>query len=181
MSDVDKGPVLLTLARNAIAQQLGAPTRPLDEPDWLSEPGACFVTLTRQGKLRGCIGSLTARRPLGRDVVHNACDAAFRDSRFPPLDLAELSGTRVEVSLLSPLEAMRFGDEADAMARLRPGIDGVVLECGGHRGTFLPQVWDQLPQPGQFLSELKRKAGLAGTFWSPAVKLQRYTVEKWKE
>ena len=128
MSDIDKSPVLLTLARNAIARHLGAPTRPLDEPDWLQEPGASFVTLTRQGRLRGCVGSLSARRSLGRDIVSNARDAAFHDSRFPPLDLTELDETRVEVSLLSPLQVLRFQDEADALARLRPGIDGVLLE-----------------------------------------------------
>lgn len=181
MPNTDKGRILLTLARNAIAQRLGAPTRPLNEPDWLNEPGAAFVTLTQHGQLRGCIGSLTAQRPLGQDVAHNAQAAAFHDPRFPALDLTELDATRVEVSLLSPQQALQFRDEADALARLRPGIDGVVLECGRHRATFLPQVWEQLPQPGEFIGQLKLKAGLPATYWSPAIRLQRYTVEKWKE
>jgi AmmeMemoRadiSam system protein A len=181
MPEINKGPVLLCLARNAIAQRLGAPTRSLAEPAWLDEPGATFVTLTQQGRLRGCIGSLTARRPLGQDVVRNAQAAAFQDPRFPPLDLTELETTRVEVSLLSPQQAMLFRDEADAVGQLLPGVDGVVLECGSHRGTFLPQVWEQLPQPNEFMDQLKLKAGLAATFWSPAVRLHRYAVEKWKE
>ncbi len=181
MSDVEKGPVLVTLARNAIAQHLGAPTRALDEPDWLRKPGASFVTLTQHGQLRGCIGSLTAYRPLVRDVVDNALAAAFRDPRFPPLLLTELATTRVEVSLLSPQQVMQFRDEADALVQLHPGVDGVVLECGDHRSTFLPQVWEQLPQPKRFLGQLKLKAGLPQSFWSPEVRLHRYTVEKWKE
>lgn len=181
MTEIEKGPTLLTLARNAIAQRLGAPTRPLSEPEWLRQPGASFVTLTQHGNLRGCIGSLQAQRPLGQDVVHNALAAAFHDPRFPPLELTELSVTRIEVSLLSPQQAMQFHDETDALAQLRPGVDGVVFECGSYRSTFLPQVWDQLPQPDRFMAQLKHKAGLTGSFWSPEVKLHRYTVEKWKE
>jgi AmmeMemoRadiSam system protein A len=181
MPDTHHGPILLTLARNAIAQHLGAPTRTLDEPDWLNEPAATFVTLTQHGQLRGCIGSLTAHRPLGQDIVHNALDAAFHDPRFPPLRLTELATLRIEVSRLSPQQALQFTDEADALAQLRPGIDGVVFECDSHRGTFLPQVWEHLPLPIQFLGQLKHKAGLPATFWSPAVRLHRYTVEKWKE
>ena len=179
--DDEKGPVLLTLARNAIARRLGAPTRALEEPAWLGERGATFVTLTQQDQLRGCIGSLSPRRPLGHDVVHNALGAAFHDPRFPPLAQAELGVTRVEVSLLSPLQAMQFQDEAGALAQLLQGSTGVVFECGGYRGTFLPQMWDPLPQPEQFLAQLKRKAGLSAAFWSPAVKLRCFTIEKWKE
>lgn len=181
MSNISQGQILLTLARNAIAQHLDAPTRPLDEPGWLGEPTATFVTLTQHGQLRGCIGSLTAQRPLGQDVVHNALAAAFHDPRFPPLKLTELATVRVEVSLLSPQQAMQCADEADALAQLRPGVDGVVFECGSYRSTFLPQVWEHLPRPNQFLEQLKLKAGLPATFWSPEVRLHRYTVEKWKE
>lgn len=181
MLDFRTGPILLSLARNAIAQRWGEPARPCAEPGRLQEPGASFVTLTQQGKLRGCVGSLQAQRPLYQDVISNAQAAAFHDSRFPPLDQTELGSTRIAVSLLSALQALQFSDEADALAQLQPGIDGVVFECDGHRSTLLPQVWEHLPRPHQFLAQLKRKAGLSGTFWSPAVVLQRYTVETWKE
>lgn len=178
---MNKGAVLLTLARNAIAQHFGQPQHPVEQPDWLEQPGATFVTLTQNGNLRGCIGSLEAHRPLGTDVCQNALAAAFRDPRFPPMAGHELATTRVEVSLLSPQQPMQFTDEADALAQLRPGIDGVVFACGPYHSTFLPQVWAQLPEPRQFMAHLKRKAGLSENFWSPEVKLHRYIVEKWKE
>jgi AmmeMemoRadiSam system protein A len=181
MSDPEKGRILLTLARNALAQHFGLPTRPVDATDWLSEPGACFVTLTQQGDLRGCIGSLLAHRPLGQDVSLNTLAAAFSDPRFAPLEQTELAGTRIEVSLLSPQQAIQFKDETDALAQLRPGVDGVVFECGAYRSTFLPQVWEKLPQPDEFMANLKRKASVPENFWSPHVKLYRYTVEKWQE
>jgi AmmeMemoRadiSam system protein A len=181
MPDKEKGPVLLTLARNAIAQSFGQPAQSVAQPDWLDEPGATFVTLTQQANLRGCIGSLEAHRPLGMDVQQNALAAAFRDPRFPPLSESELAGTRIEVSLLSPQQLMQFSDEADALAQLRPNVDGVVLQCDHYRSTFLPQVWEQLPTPREFMAHLKRKAGLPADFWSTQVKLYRYTVEKWKE
>ena len=151
------------------------------EPDWLSEPGATFVTLTQHGQLRGCTGSLKALRPLAQDVCQNALAAAFHDARFPPLTPTELATIRIEVSLLSPQQPIRFNGEADALSQMRPGIDGIVFECGTCRSTFLPQVWEHLPQPVRFLAELKRKAGLAENFWSPEVKLHRYTVVKWEE
>jgi hypothetical protein len=179
--DVAKGPILLVLARNAIAQHFGLPTQAVDEPDWLSEPGATFVTLTQHGQLRGCIGSLKAVRPLGQDVCQNALAAAFHDARFPPLAATELATIRIEVSLLSPPQPLRFNDEADALSQMCPGIDGIVFGCGTCRSTFLPQVWEHLPQPVRFLAELKRKAGLAENFWSPEVTLHRYTVVKWEE
>jgi AmmeMemoRadiSam system protein A len=114
-------------------------------------------------------------------VAENASAAAFRDPRFPPLTPEELVHTRIEVSLLSPLEPIGFVDERDALARLCPGTDGVVLECGGRRGTFLPQVWNSLPEPAAFLAELKRKAGLPADFWDSSLRLYRYRVEKWSE
>lgn len=177
----DQGAILLTLARNAIAQRFGAPTRPVIEPPWLDEPGATFVTLKKHGKLRGCIGSLHARRPLGQDVCQNALAAAFEDRRFPRLTSPELTDTRIEVSLLSPLQPLEFKDEEDALARLRPGIDGVVVEAGNRHATFLPQMWEQLPQPREFIAHLKRKAGMEETSWPHDIKISRYTVEKWKE
>ena len=175
------GFVLLSLARSAIARQFGINNMVVCNFPQLSEPGATFVTLTQNGTLRGCIGSLEAQRPLAQDVQENAVAAAFRDPRFPPLTKDELAITQVEVSLLSPMQAMSFSSEQDALAQMRPGIDGVVLQYRQQRGTFLPQVWEQLPQPQQFMSHLKRKAGLAEDFWSDEIRLARYTVTKWKE
>ena len=177
----DRGAVLLTLARSAIGAALGVDVPPAAEPAWLAEPGATFVTLTRNGKLRGCIGSIEARRPLGEDVRENAVAAAFEDPRFPALKRADFEKVRIEVSLLSPPEAMAVDDEAAALAALRPDVDGVILECGRHRGVFLPQVWEQLPEPAAFLAHLKNKAGLPMDFWTDGVRLRRFTVGKWKE
>ncbi len=175
------GQRLLALARNAIESHLrGVPEADADDPA-LAGPGAVFVTLLQDGALRGCIGSLEAWRPLAEDVRENARAAAFRDPRFAPLAADELPRTRVEVSLLTPAEPIACRDEADALRQLRPGVDGVVLECAGRRATFLPQVWEQLPEPVRFLGQLKRKAGLPGDFWSDDVRLSRYRVEKWKE
>jgi len=176
-----RGPVLLALARAAIARALGQSTTADDRAEWLQEPGATFVTLTQGGDLRGCIGSLQAYRALRDDVQSNAVAAALHDPRFAPLTLRELPITRVEVSLLSPLHALHFKDEADALAQLRPNLDGVVFTWRGHRSTFLPQVWEQLPDARAFMAQLKRKAGLAADFWAPDVQLQRYTVAKFKE
>lgn len=176
-----QGRLLLELARAAIAEALALPhTRP-ERPAWLDTPGAVFVTLTQAGQLRGCIGSLEAWRPLGEDLTANARAAALRDPRFPPLSPQELPDTRVEVSLLSAPEPIACASQADALAQLRPGLDGVILEWRGRRGTFLPQVWEQLPRAEDFLAHLKQKAGLPADFWADDVKLSRYTVEKFKE
>ncbi len=180
----DLGDTLLLLARQAIADKLGvahAPAPDLAAHPELARPGAVFITLTRHGNLRGCIGSLEARRPLAEDVVANARAAAFSDPRFAPLIAAELAATRVEVSLLTPAQPMSFSSEADAIGQLRPLVDGVILEVGRQRGTFLPQVWENLPEARQFMHELKRKAGLPADFWSNEVKLSRYQVQKWRE
>lgn len=184
MIPADAGAVLLPLARGAIAEKLGLATTgrgAAPAASWLGEPGATFVTLTEDGRLRGCIGSLEAHRPVGEDVVANARAAAFRDPRFPAVTAAELPRLRVEVSLLSAAEPLTFAAEADARAQLRPGVDGLILTARGHRGTFLPQVWEQLPDPADFLAHLKRKAGLPLTYWGPDVRLARYTVTKWTE
>ena len=175
------GELLLPIARAAIATALGLSVRVPEAASCLQEPGACFVTLTQRGQLRGCIGSLEARRSLLSDVKANAVAAAMQDPRFKPLTPAELAMTRVEVSLLSPLQEMHFASEADALAQLRPGIDGVVFSCGPYRSTFLPQVWEQLPSAAEFMAQLKRKAGLAADFWDAGVRLQRYSVAKWQE
>lgn len=180
-SDAELGSTLLVLARNAIAAQLKqATTTTVDHPN-LHKTAATFVTLTQNGQLRGCIGTLEAWRPLITDVQENACSAAFRDPRFVPLNIDELERTRVEVSLLSSPKTIHFQSEADAIAQLRPMIDGIIFTAGRHRSTFLPQVWEQLTNPASFLAELKKKAGLPASYWAPNVQLERYTVEKWKE
>ena len=178
---IEKGDILLPIARNAIASALGLPVNAPAGAPWQQEQGATFVTLTQAGKLRGCIGTLEAHRPLHEDVTENALAAALRDPRFPPLQYAELGYTRVEISLLSTREPIAFESEQHALAQLRPGIDGVIFEYGYYRSTFLPQVWEQLPDPETFMAHLKRKAGLAPDFWAAGVKLARYTVTKWQE
>ena len=177
----DQGPILLPIARASIAQALGRTHEAREDAPWLLEHGACFVTLTQGGELRGCIGTLQAHRPLLTDVKANALAAAFRDPRFAPLGTSELDVTRVEISLLSPMEPMAFSDEENALAQLRPDIDGVVFEYGHYRSTFLPQVWEQLPDVRDFMAHLKRKAGLPADFWAEGVRLSRYGVSKWKE
>ena len=182
MLDEKQGQILVALARNAIAAQLGLPQTRVDASgDWLKEPSATFVTLTRHGQLRGCIGTLEAHRTLLEDVRANAVAAAFRDLRFSPLTEDEFAETHVEVSLLSAAQPLTFSDEADALRQLRPGVDGIILEHGRQRSTFLPQVWEQLPLPHQFMAHLKMKAGLPADFWSEDIRLARYTVTKWKE
>lgn len=179
----DAGRLLLPIGRCALGRALGRapqPAAPEDAP-WLHVSGASFVTLTLHGRLRGCVGSLVAHRTLLEDVKANAVAAALRDPRFQPLDQAEFEVVGMEVSVLSVPQAMPVLDEADALAKLRPGIDGVIFMLGSKRSTFLPQVWAQLPTPVDFLAQLKRKAGLAPDFWSGEVRLQRYTVRKWTE
>jgi len=177
----DAGDTLLPIARAAISTALGEPLAATEDAAWLQDPGACFVTLTRQRQLRGCIGSLEARRSLLVDVKSNAVAAALHDTRFAPLMLAELPSTSLEVSVLSPMQSLNFDTEAHALALLRPGVDGVVLQYGRYRSTFLPQVWEQLPGVQQFMAHLKQKAGLPPDFWHAGVQLQRYCVRKWQE
>ena len=175
---------LLALARDAIRYGLQH-GRPLPAPassDLLfTQTGACFVTLTLDGDLRGCIGSLEPHRPLIKDVCDNAFAAAFRDPRFPPLSEAELARLHIEVSVLGPLEEIHFRDEADLLRQIVPGVDGLVLEDSGHRGTFLPLVWEQLPDKQQFWQQLKRKAGLPPHYWSDHLKCHRYHTLVFKE
>jgi AmmeMemoRadiSam system protein A len=176
-----RGNILLAIARASIAAALGSRHEAAEEAVWLQELGACFVTLTQRGQLRGCIGALEARRTLLADVKANALAAAFSDPRFSPLAAAELEQTEIEISLLSPMQAMRFDSEAHVLDQLQPGIDGVVLEFERHRSTFLPQVWEQLPTTTEFMAHLKHKAGLPPDFWAEGMRLQRYTVSKWRE
>ena len=181
MADRELGLALVVLARNAIGAQFGVTEARVIGHPALDRPGATFVTLMQDGELRGCIGSLEPRRALSVDVGANAIAAAFRDPRFSPLAVREFPSTSVEVSLLSPHEALAFTDEDDFVRQLRRGVDGIVLQHGLHRATFLPQVWETLPEPRQFVAALKRKAGLREDFWSSDVEVARYTVIKWKE
>jgi len=179
MSGRDLGRAVLTIARSAIAERLGLPRGAETSHAALQEPSATFVTLRHAGQLRGCIGSLQAVRPLGEDVRQNAIAAAFRDPRFAPLAATEFAATSVEVSLLSASEPIEVASEEELLARLRPGVDGLILECGRHRATFLPQVWEALDEPREFLAALKHKAGLPEGFWSCSVNVSRYAVTKW--
>ncbi len=177
----ERGATLLAIARAAIAQALGrAAAMPADAP-WLQAPGATFVTLTQHSRLRGCIGSLQAQRPLRDDVRANAVAAALRDPRFAPLTAHERDTVRIGVSLLSPMEPMPVINQADALAQLQVGVDGLVFECQGRHSTFLPQVWEQLPTAQEFLDQLKVKAGFATDFWAADVQLHRYSVAQWEE
>ena len=180
-TDTQLGQVLLAQARKAIADALGLPAPAAPDHPQLAERGATFVTLTLDGELRGCIGSLNAHRPLGQDVRDNAVSAALRDPRFPPLSAAEFASVQVEVSLLTEPDFIEFRDEADALAQLVPGRDGVIFFNGCQRATFLPQVWEQLPERRQFMAALKQKARLPVDFWGPNVMIARYQVQKWHE
>jgi len=175
--------VLTGLARAAIEHgvRLRRDAPVTDEPAWLRQAGAAFVTLTIERRLRGCIGSLIAHRPLGQDVAANARAAAFDDPRFPPVRSGEVSRLAIEVSVLGVPEPMSFSGRDDALRQLRPGLDGVILAAGGRRATFLPQVWDELPQPERFLAHLLAKAGLPPDYWNETVRLQRYTVTAYTE
>ena len=173
-------PSLRTVAREAIEFRLREGREPETDislyPPHLHEPRATFVTLRLHGELRGCTGSLKATRPLVADVVHNACRSAFGDPRFAPLSEAELAGLAISISLLSPLEPLCVASEQGLLEALRPGIDGLVLTDGGACATFLPSVWESLPERQAFLDALRRKAGLSPGHWSETIRFERYTV-----
>jgi len=180
--DAALGRALLANGRHAIATELSVRfPAPADAHPALEAQGASFVTLTIDGQLRGCIGSLQPHRPLGADVRANAIAAATRDPRFAPLSRAEFHVVRVEVSLLEPAQPLAADSAVHALAQLRPFEDGVILAWQGRRATFLPQVWEMLPRPVDFLRELRRKAGLTPEFWADDLRLWRYAVTKWKE
>ncbi len=173
------GPGMIQLVRTGIALGFDTgrpaeinPTVPL--PPRLAAPGAAFVTLRRNGMLRGCIGSAVAMRPLIVDVVHHAFNAAFRDWRFPKLALDELAGLELSVSVLTAPVPMAFADEADLLAQLRPGSDGLIIEDSSRAALFLPSVWQEVREPRQFLTLLKLKAGMAATHFSPAFVARRF-------
>ncbi|MDO9106880.1 MAG: AmmeMemoRadiSam system protein A [Methylovulum sp.] len=172
---------LLALAKRAI--EYGVRTgRPLklvlaDFPAELTELRATFVTLEKHHQLRGCIGMLEAVRPLAEDIAENAYAAAFNDPRFPPLRAEELSELDIHLSILTQPEPVFFTSEQELLGQLQPGVDGLILEAGRRRGTFLPSVWESLPEPAQFLRHLKQKAGLPSDYWSDTVRVYRYRTE----
>jgi AmmeMemoRadiSam system protein A len=147
----------------------------------LQQQGGSFVTLYKKGALRGCIGTLQPYQPLVNDVAEHARAAAFSDPRFPPLSADELADIVISVSVLGKPGAISFSDEEDLIRQLRPLQDGLILENGGNRGTFLPSVWESLPEPRQFLLQLKRKAGLPVDYWSDSLKISRYTTQSFSE
>lgn len=147
-------------------------------PADLAAPGACFVTLKKNGHLRGCIGSPEAHRPLAVDAAENGFSAAFRDPRFPPLKPEEVPELTVSVSVLSPQAPMSIADEEDLIVQLRPGIDGLIIQDAGRRALFLPSVWETLAEPKQFLAHLKAKAGMHPEQWSTEFKAWRFIAEE---
>ena len=178
----EAGRALLAIARGSIENSLfGKEKEPPPKTPWLEQAGSTFITLTKNGELRGCIGSLRAARPLGIDALENALGAAFRDPRFPAMTAQEWPQCSVEVSLLGAAKPMRFADEADLLSQISAGEDGLILEFGGKRATFLPQVWESIPDKRAFLGELARKAGIAADTRIGRCKVHRYRVAKWKE
>jgi len=177
---------LLSLARETIA--LGTNGRRPYEivadqvSEALCEKRACFVTLTIRGQLRGCIGHLEAIQPLYKDVMENASAAAFGDPRFPPLEKGELEGLRIEISVLTPPKPLAYKGAGDLVRKLHPGKDGVILGKGANKATFLPQVWDEIRNPEDFLSHLSAKAGLAPDAWRKGdLSVEIYGVEAFEE
>lgn len=172
---------LVELARAAIRDGFAIripPTLPeVPTKSTLAEPGASFVTLTRTGRLRGCRGTLVPIQPLAADVAANAFFSAFEDPRFRPLMPDELDDLALEIAVLSPLEPLPPVTEAELLTLLQPGIDGLLIEDAGCRATFLPKVWDTLPDPADFVRELKQKAGLPPGYWTRTTRCHRYTTE----
>lgn len=186
--DEAKGDLLIKLARRTIAQRLGAAPEPDPEletalkDEAFSARQGTFVTLTINDQLRGCIGNLLPERPIRQGVADNALNAAFHDPRFPALTRRELASVAIEISLLTDPKPLAFKDGADLLAKLRPGIDGVIIRKSGRSATFLPQVWDQLPDKKLFLSHLCAKAGLSPDAWQePGMTVQTYQVQYFHE
>ena len=176
--------VLLSLARAAIKSSfLNGKVDPsfVEEYPELQEQGASFVTLTQEGKLRGCIGSIIAHRSLLDDIIHNAQAAAFKDPRFMPLSEDELEMTKIEVSLLTPPQYLEYEDSADLKEKIKAGIDGVILKQENYQATFLPQVWEELSEFELFFSHLCQKAGLGLGCLELHPEIYTYQVEKVKE
>lgn len=179
------GTVYLTLARQAISSVFMQTE--IDREQWcrqypeLLNQGATFVTLTQESKLRGCIGSLIAHRPLIDDLIANARSAAFRDPRFQPLRVEELAFTRVEVSLLTPPQQIKYSSIQELKDLIKPQVDGIILRDGNHQATFLPQVWEELNQFEEFFIHLGHKAGLGSNPFLNHPEIYTYQVAKFKE
>ncbi len=174
---------MLTVARQAIFAPLTSDGGSLEInlkyfPAPLLEQRATFVTLNMAGRLRGCIGSLKAHRPLIVDVANNAQAAAFKDPRFSAVTPTELMGVDIHISVLTVPELMSVKTRASLIGALKTGLDGVIIEEDGHQATYLPSVWEQLPDPEQFVSELRRKAGLSAQGWSSSTRVYRYRTEE---
>lgn len=181
MYSKDHQQILLDIAHQSIDYGLkhGVPL-PIDLYDYeteLTKKRATFVTLKYNNELRGCIGMLEAIRPLITDVSENAYSAAFRDNRFAPMTQKEAQDLSISISVLSPPEPILFISEKDLLKKIRPGVDGLILKDGYHRGTFLPSVWEQVDSPQEFLKHLKLKAGLPPNHWSDSIEIERYTAE----
>lgn len=171
---------LLQLAKDSIAyglqHHIPIPVKPTDFEPVLQQKRASFVTLNIHQQLRGCIGSLQAIRPLCEDIAENAFAAAFRDPRFSPVQALEFELLQYHISILSTPESMSVSSRTDLLSQLRPGMDGLILVDGAYRSTFLPSVWEQLPQADHFLDHLLQKAGLPAGYWSDSIQFSRYTV-----
>jgi len=164
--------------RHGLEQGTALPVQAADFPEALQAHRACFVTLHKAGQLRGCIGHLEAIQPLVQDVSENAYAAAFQDPRFSPLTASELDQIELDISVLGKPEPLPYKDREDLISRIRPGTDGLILSAPtGHRGTFLPSVWEALPDSEQFLQHLVMKAGLPSGYWSDDIRMERYTTE----
>lgn len=177
---------LLVLARSALEDAVrGKPVRPLDltrYPPALREQGVCFVTLTRQGMLRGCIGALEAYQPLAEDVREHAIAAALSDYRFPSVKEDELNDIKIEISRLTQPQPLVYRSSDELLAAIRPHVDGVTLIDGARRATFLPQVWEKLPDKEQFLQHLCQKMGAKPNLWRERpLQVQVYQVEEFHE
>ena len=177
---------LMTLARKTLLQAAKGQAPPkintAEVPKQLLEPKACFVTLKRSGQLRGCIGGFFPEQPLFKEVVDKTASAAMKDRRFKPVSPDELDKIEIEISVLTVPKPLAFESPEDLLARLRPYIDGVILRKGRMQSTYLPQVWDQMPDKETFLGQLSRKAGMAPTDWrKPGLTVLTYQVEAFHE
>lgn len=174
------GATLLSVALDSVRHGIGRNRPPpVDEGEYardLLAARATFVTITKSGNLRGCVGTCLAEQPLVKDVAANAFAAAFRDSRFAPVSRKEIGALDISISLLSQPRSVAAKSEADLLARLRPGIDGLIIGEGRRRAVFLPEVWESLASPREFLAHLKLKAGLARDYWSAGMRVERFTT-----